>query len=73
MYIEGGSPAKDAFFPLHTAMGALTEEVAMNITPTVTQKNNWALNKTEGIFLALLYLSDSFLTLREIWSMIKQQ
>lgn len=42
------------FPPIHTAMAALTEEVAMNVTPTITQQSNWTDNKIEGIFLALL-------------------
>lgn len=44
-------------------MTALTEEMAMNATPTVTtQQSNWTINKTEGIFFFCIS-SDFFLTL----------
>uniref|UniRef100_A0A671G3X8 Epigen n=2 Tax=Rhinolophus ferrumequinum TaxID=59479 RepID=A0A671G3X8_RHIFE len=33
---------------LFNAMAALTEEVAMNVTPTITQQSNWTDNKIEA-------------------------
>lgn len=52
-------------FPLlHTAMTALTEEVARTLTPpTTTQQSNWTVNKTEGIFSAPFCMSSDFLLL----------
>ncbi|KAM5285530.1 epigen [Hipposideros larvatus] len=41
---------------LFNAMAALTEEVTVNVTPTITQQSNWTVNKIEEGPIALKFL-----------------